>query len=125
MQIISYISNYSVYHKFTVYLSNTCLFQAIKLSQIVLIQRLLFSISIVFVHPHLNVETVLFHAIHLSISTQFSSIKPIERTVSGATILGHVGPESDGNKEVLAFPKSLAFLEPHNQIVLCHIQDTC
>ena len=36
----------------------------------------------------LNVKTILFQAIQFSISTQFSSIWPIDRTLSGATTLG-------------------------------------
>ena len=44
-QIKSFISNNSVQHKYTVYLWNTFLFQAIQFIQIVLIQLILFSIS--------------------------------------------------------------------------------
>ena len=55
---------------------------------------------------------------------QFSSILPIDRTFSGATILGQSGPGNDGNRGVFAFPKAPALLEPHHQIDLCHIQDT-
>ena len=36
----------------------------------------------------LNVKTVLFQVIQFSISTQFSSIWPIDRSLSGATTLG-------------------------------------
>ena len=39
-------------------------------------------------------------------SVQFSSIWPIDRTLSGATTLGQSGPESDGNEEVLYIPQS-------------------
>ena len=46
-------------------------------------------------------QTVLFQAIHLSISAQFSSIWPIERTLSGATTPSQSGPGSEGNEEVL------------------------
>ena len=52
----------------------------------------------------LNVKTVLFQAIQFSISTQFSSIQPIERTLSGATTPGQSGPWSDGNEGVLYIP---------------------
>ena len=58
----------------------------------------------------LNVKTVLFQAIHFSISTQFSSIWPIDRTLS--------------MKGYLAFPKALALQKPHQQIVLYQIKDT-
>ena len=37
---------------------------------------------------------------------QFSSISPIDRTLSGATILGQYGPGSNGNEEVLCIPQS-------------------
>ena len=48
-------------------------------------------------------------------STQFSSIKPIYRALSGATNQGQSGLESDGNEGV--FLKAPAFLEPQHQIV--------
>ena len=51
--------------KYTVWLSETFLFQAIQFNQTVLIQT-----------------------IQLSISMQFSSIQPIDRALSGATIPG-------------------------------------
>ena len=41
-----------------------------------------------------------------SISTQFSSIWPINITLSGATTPGQSGPGSDGNKGVLRIPQS-------------------
>ena len=41
-------------------------------------------------------KTVLFLTIQFSISTQFSSIWPIDRTLSGATTPGHSGPGNDG-----------------------------
>ena len=43
-------------------------------------------------------ETVLFQTIHFTISTQFSSIWPIDRTQPGATTSGQSGPGSDGNE---------------------------
>ena len=55
-------------------------------------------------------------------SMQFSSIWPIDRTLSGATTQGQSGPGSNGNEEVLCIP---LLLGPHPQIVLCHIQYTC
>ena len=50
------------------------------------------------------VKTVLFPAIQFRISTQFSSIWPINRTLSGATIPDQNIPGSDGNKGVLRIP---------------------
>ena len=41
-------------------------------------------------------KTVLFRKIQFSINTQFSSIWPIDSTLSGATILGQSEPGSDG-----------------------------
>ena len=49
----------------------------------------------------LNVKTVLFQAIQFSISTQFSSVWPINRTLSGATTPGQSEPGTDGNEGVL------------------------
>ena len=51
-------------------------------------------------------KTVLFQAIQFSISTQFSSIWPIDRTLSGATTLSQSEPESNGNEGVLSIPQS-------------------
>ena len=84
-------------------MSKTFLFQAI---QTVLIQPIQFSIRIVFVHTQLNVKTILFQVIQLSISTQFSSIWFIDRTLSGATTLGQSGPGSNGNEGVLRISQS-------------------
>ena len=76
-------------------LSKTFLFQAIQFSERVQIKTILFSISIGFVYTQLNVKIVLFQI------TQFSSIRPIDRILSGATTLGQSGPGSDGNEGVL------------------------
>ena len=54
-----------------------------------------------FIYIQLNDQTVLFQAIQFSISTQFSSIWLIDRTLLGATALGHSGHGSDGNEGVL------------------------
>ena len=72
----------------------------------VLIQKLQFSISIVFVHTELNIKTVLFQVIQFIISTQFSSIWPINRTLSDATTLGQSRSGSDGSKWILHIPQS-------------------
>ena len=76
-----------------------------------------------FVYTQLNIKTVLFQAIQFSISTHFSSIWPIDMTLSGATTPGQSGPGSDDNKGVLCIPQSSSII--HHQIVQCHIQDTC
>ena len=54
----------------------------------------------------LNIKTVLFLVIQFSISTQFSSIWPIDRTLSSATTPSQSGPGSDGNEGVPRIPQS-------------------
>ena len=49
-------------------------------------------------------KTVLFQTIQFRISTQFSSIWPIDRTLSVAIIPSQSGPGSDGNVGVLCIP---------------------
>ena len=46
-------------------------------------------------------KKVLFQTIQLSISTHFSSIWPIDRTLSGGTTPGQCGAGSDGNEGIL------------------------
>ena len=57
-------------------------------------------------------------------STQFSSIWPIDRTLSGATSPSQRGPGRMPMKGCSVFPKAQVLLEPHHQIVYCHIQGT-
>ena len=72
----------------------------------------------------LNIKTVLFQVIQFSISTHFSSIWPIDKTILGATTPGFSGLESDGNEGVICIPESSSIMEPHHQIILYHIHDT-
>ena len=51
-------------------------------------------------------KTVLFQTSQFSLSTQFSSIWPIERTLSGAITPGQRGPGSNGNDDILCIPQS-------------------
>ena len=51
-------------------------------------------------------KTVLFQTVKFSISIEFSSIRPINRTLSGATTLGQREPGSDGNVGVPCIPQS-------------------
>ena len=51
-------------------------------------------------------KNVLFQAIHFSINTQYSSIWPIDKTLSGDTIPVQSRPESDGNKGLLCIPRN-------------------
>ena len=60
-------------------------------------------------------RTVLFQIISFGISTQFSSIWPINRTLSSAITLGQSRPRIDGSKGCSAFPKAPAILEPRHQ----------
>ena len=54
----------------------------------------------------LRVKTVLFQAIQYSISTQFSFIKPIDKSLSDVTTPSQSGPGNDGNEGVLRIPQS-------------------
>ena len=56
-------------------------------------------------NPSLFIQTVLFQIIQFDINTQFSSIWPIDRTLSGATIPSQCGPGSDDNEGVLHIPQ--------------------
>ena len=80
-----------------IYIKKTALFPTIQ-----------FSIRIVFVYSLLNVKKVLFQKVQFRISTQFTFISPIDRTLSCATTLNQSGPECDGNKEVLQRYSTLA-----------------
>ena len=51
-------------------------------------------------------KTVLFQAIQVSISSQFSSIWPIDTTLPGATTPGQSGPGSDSNVGIFRIPES-------------------
>ena len=50
-------------------------------------------------------KRVLFQTIQLSINTHFSSIWPIDRTLSGAITLGQSGPGRDSNERALRIPQ--------------------
>ena len=71
----------------------------------------------------MNIKTVLFEAIQFSISTQFSSIWSIDRSLSGATTPSPSGPWSDGNKGVLGIPVSSRVTEtsPFSVISRTHV----
>ena len=58
------------------------------------------------VYTQVDVKTVLFQVIKFSISTQFSSIWHIDRTLSATITPGQSGPGSDGNEWVLYIPQS-------------------
>ena len=52
-------------------------------------------------------QKILFQAIQFCMSTQLSSIWPIDMTLSGATTPGQSGPGSDDNEKVLRISQSL------------------
>ena len=59
-----------------------------------------------FIYTQLNVKTVLFQTNQFNISTQFSSICPIDRTLSSATTLGQSRSGNNGNKGLVCIPQS-------------------
>ena len=81
------------------------------MSKAVLFQTIQFNKSIVFVYTQLNVKSSSISINQFSISKQFSSIWPIDRTLSGATTLGLCRPGSNGNKGVLRIPQSSSITE--------------
>ena len=58
-------------------------------------------------------KTVLFQTTHISISSQFSFIWPIDRTQSGPTTADQSGHGSDGNKGLLRIPQSSSLPDSH------------
>ena len=54
--------------------------------------------------PNQPTKTVLFQVIKFSISMHFSSILPLDSTLSGATTPYQSGPRSNGNKGILHIP---------------------
>ena len=60
-----------------------------------------FKYSFFFVYAQLNDQTILFQTIQFSIITQLSSIRHIDRTLSGATAPGQSEPGSDSKEGVL------------------------
>ena len=54
-----------------------------------------------FIYTELKVKTILFQTIQFSINAQFSSIWPIDRTLSDANTPGLSLPGSDGNEGIL------------------------
>ena len=53
-----------------------------------------------------NCQIVLFQAIQFSLSTKFTPIWPIDRTLSSATISGQCEPGNDGNEGIFRIPQS-------------------
>ena len=59
----------------------------------------------------LNVKIVPFQTIQLNTSTQFSSIWPLNRTLSGVTTPSQIKPESDSNKDLLGIFQNSSIIE--------------
>ena len=72
----------------------------------------------------LYIWLVLFRTVQYSISTQFSSIWPIDWNLSDANSPGQSGPGSNDNKGVLCIPQSSTITGASPSDCLCHIQDT-
>ena len=66
----------------------------------------------------------MFQAIQFSISTQFSSIWPLDRTQSGATTPGQSGRGSDSNEGVLRIHQSSSITGTSRSDCLASYQDT-
>ena len=70
-------------------------------------------------------KAVLFQTIQFSISTQFSSIWPIDRTLSDATTPGQCRPGNIGNEGVLHIPQSSSITGTSpSDCLVSYIQDT-
>ena len=69
-------------------------------------------------------KTVLFQTIQLSMSTQFSFILPIDRTLSSVTTPGQSGPRIEGNDGVLHIPRSSSITATSPSDCLVSYQDT-
>ena len=54
-------------------------------------------------------KSVVYETIQFRRKTQFSSIRPIDRILSGATNPSQSGPGSDSNKGVLYIPPKLQY----------------
>ena len=83
-----------------------------------------FSLALVqfFVYTQLNIKQYNFKQFQFSISTQFSSIWPIDLVLP---LWARVDLVVMPIKGYSAFPKAPALQESHHQIVEYHIQDTC
>ena len=77
-----------------------------------------------FVYTQLNVKTVQFQTIQFSINTLFSTIWPMDRTLSGATTPDQNELGSDGNKGVLRIPQSSGITGNSPSDCLVSYQDT-
>ncbi len=121
------ISNYSVYSnssnsanfvytqlnvKTVLYITIQFSVSTVSVSKTVPFQTIWFSISTQFkckyslIVKNISVQPVLIQTIQFSISMLFSSIQPIDRSLSGATIPDQSRPDSNGNERVPRIPQS-------------------
>ena len=59
----------------------------------------------------LNIKTVLFQATQFSLSSRFSFIWPIDKTLLGTSTPSQSGPESEGSEGILHIPQSSRITE--------------
>ena len=83
------------------------------MSKTILFRTIQFCTSIIFfVYKQVQCQNQFsFQQIQFSISTQFSSFRPIDRTLSGATTSGQSWRGGDGNEGVLRFLQSSCITE--------------
>ena len=99
-------------------------------------RRSLFNTKSIFIHVNSSISNnsvlykyivsvsklVLYLIVQLSVSTQFSSISPIDMILSGATTLGQSGPGSDGKK--LVFHITLSYSITGTLLFHCLVSNT-
>ena len=102
---------------------NSIKFQSFTYKQLnnqpVLLQTIQFSIRTQFKYQNNSIQIIAF-----SISTHFSFIWPIDRTLSGATTSDQGGHGSDGNKGVFCIWQSSSISWDSQSDFWCYIQDT-
>ena len=76
------------------------------MSKTVLFQTVPFNISTIFCFHTVKCKNSSIKTIQFSISTQFNSIRRIDKSLSDATTLRQSGPGSDGKKGVFCFSQS-------------------
>ena len=64
-----------------------------------------------YIYTQLSIKTVLFQTIQFCVIIQFSSIWPIDKTLSGATTPSQSEPGSVANEEIFDIPQSSSITE--------------
>ena len=93
---------------YRVYMSKMDLFQIFQFSV---------SVQFLFCLHTVKCKNSKFQIIQFSLMTQFSSIWPIDKTLSGASTPVPSGLSSDDNEEVLRIHQSPSITGPHHQIL--------